>query len=124
MTLYVNCFVAGEGLIQALHTYFPNIILAEKLFVLEITPDEIILTSKKMEQDSDPSHLELKCTKRTNQIKVILDAKDLNIEHNNQISGPEVIKLFSCSSQLSTKFQLLIKTKKPTNKDVYYMFGG
>ena len=30
---------------------------------------------------------------------------------------PEVIKLFSCSTQLST-FQLLIKTKIPTNKDV------
>ena len=29
-----------------------------------------------------------------------------------QISpGPEVIKLFSCSTQLSMKFQLLIKTK-------------
>ena len=63
MTLYVNCFVVAEVLIQALYTYFPNIILAEKLFVLEITPDEIILTSKKMEQDSDPSHLELKCKK-------------------------------------------------------------
>ena len=25
--------------------------------------------------------------------------------------GPEVIKLFSCSSQLNTKFQLLIKLK-------------
>ena len=25
--------------------------------------------------------------------------------------GPEVIKLFSCSTKLSTKFQLLIKTK-------------
>ena len=33
-------------------------------------------------------------------------------------SGPEIIKLFSCSTQLSTKFQLLIKTKIPTNKDV------
>ena len=32
--------------------------------------------------------------------------------------GPEVfIKLFSCSTQLSTKLQLLIKTKIPTNKD-------
>ena len=29
--------------------------------------------------------------------------------------GPEVIKLFSCSTQLSTKFQL-IKTKIPTKK--------
>ena len=32
--------------------------------------------------------------------------------------GPEVIKLFSCSTQLSTKFQLLIKTKILTNKEV------
>ena len=32
--------------------------------------------------------------------------------------GPEVIKLFSCSTQLSTKFQLLIKTKICTNKEV------
>ena len=32
--------------------------------------------------------------------------------------GPEVIKLFSCSTQLSTKFQLLIKTKISTNKEV------
>ena len=34
------------------------------------------------------------------------------------ISGPEVIKLFSCSTQLSTKFQLLMKTKIPTYKEV------
>ena len=34
------------------------------------------------------------------------------------LSGPEVIKLFSCSTQLSTKFQLLIKTKMLKNKDV------
>ena len=32
--------------------------------------------------------------------------------------GPEVIKLFSCSTQLSTKLQLLIKTKILTNKEV------
>ena len=32
--------------------------------------------------------------------------------------GPKVIKLFSCSTQLSTKFQLLIGTKIPTNKEV------
>ena len=32
--------------------------------------------------------------------------------------GPDVIKLFPCSSQLSTKFHLLIKTKIPTNKAV------
>ena len=31
-------------------------------------------------------------------------------------TGPEVIKLFSCSTQLSTKFQLLIKTEIPTKK--------
>ena len=32
--------------------------------------------------------------------------------------GPEVIKHVSCSTQLSTKFQLLIKFKIPTNKQV------
>ena len=32
--------------------------------------------------------------------------------------GPEVTKLFSCSTQLSTKFQLLIKTKTLTHKEV------
>ena len=30
-------------------------------------------------------------------------------------SGPKVIKLFSCLTQLSIKFQLLIKTKMLTN---------
>ena len=35
-------------------------------------------------------------------------------------SGPEVIKLFQCSTQLSMKFQLLIKTKMATNKELYY----
>ena len=29
-------------------------------------------------------------------------------------SGPEVIKLFPCSTQLSTKFNLLITVKMPT----------
>ena len=33
-------------------------------------------------------------------------------------ASPEVIKLFSCSAQLSTIFQLLIKTEIPTNKKV------
>ena len=33
-------------------------------------------------------------------------------------TGPEVIKVFSCSTQLSQKFQLLIKTKILTNKNV------
>ena len=37
---------------------------------------------------------------------------------DNICSGLKVIKLFSCSTQLSTKFQLLIKTKIPTNEEV------
>ena len=32
----------------------------------------------------------------------------------NTVSGPEVIKLFSCSIQLSTKFIMLINVKMPT----------
>ena len=31
--------------------------------------------------------------------------------------APEVIKLFPCSNQLSIKFQLLIKTRIPRNKE-------
>ena len=34
------------------------------------------------------------------------------------LDGPKVIKLFSCSTQLSMNFQLLIKTKILTNKEV------
>ena len=33
-------------------------------------------------------------------------------------AGPEVIKLFSCSTQLSTKFILLINVKMPTIVDI------
>ena len=36
--------------------------------------------------------------------------------------GPNVIKLFSCSTQLSMKFQLLIKTKLLNNKDCSCFF--
>ena len=37
-------------------------------------------------------------------------------------TGPEVIKLFSYSSQLSTKFQLLIKTKIPTIERSFLLY--
>ena len=40
------------------------------------------------------------------------------ISQNTLASGPKVIKVFSCSTQQSTKFQLLIKIKIPTNKEV------
>ena len=36
-------------------------------------------------------------------------------------SGPEVITLFSCSTQLSMKFQLLIKIKISKNEDVSWI---
>ena len=46
----------------------------------------------------------------------------LNMGFNLQMfklsPGPEFIKLVSCSTQMSTKFQLLIKNKLPTNKEV------
>ena len=35
-----------------------------------------------------------------------------------KLPGSVVIKLFSCSTQLRTKFQLLIKAKIPTNEEV------
>ena len=43
------------------------------------------------------------------------EATNLEMKHD---TGPEVIKLVSCSPQLSTKFQLLIKAKVQTNKEV------
>ena len=50
------------------------------------------------------------------------DAKDLlnsfPLPIHPETLDPEVIKLFSCSTQLSTKFQLLIKTKILTNEEV------
>ena len=39
-------------------------------------------------------------------------------KHFGLISVPEVITLFSCSTQLSTKFQLLIKTIIPTYEEI------
>ena len=33
--------------------------------------------------------------------------------------GPEVIKLFSCSTQLSTEFSLLINMKMPTSAGIF-----
>ena len=43
----------------------------------------------------------------------------INALLNKPVStGPEVIKLFSCTTQLSTKFQLLINIRIPTNKKV------
>ena len=39
-------------------------------------------------------------------------------------SGPEVIKLFSCSTQLSMKFFLLIKVKMPTTVGILTFMSG
>ena len=39
-------------------------------------------------------------------------------------AGPEVIKLFSCSTQLSMKFFLLINVKKPTNVGILTFMSG
>ena len=38
--------------------------------------------------------------------------------------GPEVIKLFSCSTQLSMKFSLLIYVKMPTTVGILTCIGG
>ena len=49
-----------------------------------------------------------------------MGSKPLHISklHMGKHTGPWVIKLFSCSTQLNTKVQLLIKTKIPTNEEV------
>ena len=42
------------------------------------------------------------------------DVVDPILIHNNHISGPEIIKLFSCSTQLSMKFFMLINLRLVT----------
>ena len=48
----------------------------------------------------------------------VTTVKPLMRGHCTDSPGLEVIKLFPCSTQLSMKFQLLIKTKTLTNKEV------
>ena len=48
---------------------------------------------------------------------IFLNTQKTGKTSENLMSGPQVIKLFSCSTQLSTEFQLLIKTKILTNKE-------
>ena len=40
------------------------------------------------------------------------------IGFQNTKTGPKVIKLFSCLTELSTKFQMLIKIKIPKSEEV------
>ena len=41
-----------------------------------------------------------------------------------QLYGPEFIKVFSCSTQLSMKFFLLINVKMPTIVDILTFMNG
>ena len=55
-----------------------------------------------------------------NSLMVNLLVKDqINLCIHKVWSGPEVIKLFSCSAQLSMKFHLVIKIKIPTIKTFF-----
>ena len=47
---------------------------------------------------------------------LILYTISFHLQGTSLFPGPEVIKLFSCSTQLSKKFHLLIKTKIWTKK--------
>ena len=46
------------------------------------------------------------------------------VSWKNPIAGPEVIKLFSCSTQLSMKFFLLINVKMPTIVGILTFMSG
>ena len=48
------------------------------------------------------------------QVLLILGCTEMALCNVTERSGPEVIKLFSCSTQLSMKFFLLINVKMPT----------
>ena len=56
---------------------------------------------------------------------VVIGALRVKIKNNLVFyvkPGPKVIKLFSCSTQLCRKFQLLIKTEKLKNTDFFLAF--
>ena len=59
----------------------------------------------------------------TVKINNIYDIK-LSRQHSVQRSGPEVIKLFSCSTQLSMKFSPLIDVKMPTIVGILKCMSG
>ena len=67
-------------------------------------------------------HVSNICTKASRkQAKIIHCPHDVrgSLQRTGASSpGPEVIKLFSCSTQRSPKFQLLINTKIPTHTEV------
>ena len=50
--------------------------------------------------------------------KEFIYRKANHLHYDKELPDLEVIKLFSCSTQLCTKFQLLIKTKITTNDEV------
>ena len=50
----------------------------------------------------------------TSDAKTLLVYLGLSVRDHLNTPGPEVIKLFSCSTQLSMKFFLLINVKMPT----------
>ena len=51
------------------------------------------------------------CTHTKQRIKVFAQGHNIVCPVRLESAGPEVIKLFLCSTQLSSKFQLLIKLK-------------
>ena len=53
-------------------------------------------------------------------ITILAYIKLIVYESKKSSTGREVIKLFSCSTKLSTKFQLLIKTKIPVKADFFF----
>ena len=56
-----------------------------------------------------------------------LQGRDVNKEKNTptgNASGPKVIKLFSCSTQLNMKFFMLINVKMPTIVGILTFMSG
>ena len=60
----------------------------------------------------------------TSKLKPTKGSKSINNVGGVMIPGPEVIKLFSCSTQLSIKFFLLINVKMPTIVGILTFMSG
>ena len=71
---------------------------------------------------TDPSEIERTYNKRKQLTRVFKNVSKYTFSPQGMAAqlqpGPELIKLFSCSTHLSTKFQLLIKTKIPKSEEL------
>ena len=67
----------------------------------------------------DPDQLASDCNKTDQRVNRPLNSADIRYLSVTLVNRPLGYTTFSCSAQLSTSFQLIIKTKIPTNEEIF-----